>query len=127
LRIDNSYIFSQLNTRDTGERIFKNQNLRSRWNWQFNRKLSTRVIFQYDVTQAEQAFTSLESTKNFNIDFLVSYLVNPWTALFAGVNSNYENLALIADGEHRFLQRAGNSFMNDSRQFFVKYSYLFRL
>ncbi len=127
LRIDSDYIFSQLDDRDSGERIFKNQILRSRWNWQFNRKLSVRLIFQYDVTLANQKYTSLETTKDFNVDFLVTYLANPWTALFAGVNSNYQNLDLVTKANERILNRTKNSFLNDSRQFFVKYSYLIRL
>ncbi|NIR47284.1 hypothetical protein GWO43_02285, partial [candidate division KSB1 bacterium] len=54
-RIDNDYIFFQLNDEETGDQILKNQILRSRWNWQFNRKLSLRLIFQYDVTQTNSA------------------------------------------------------------------------
>ena len=127
LRIDHNYIFSQLTERASGSRIFKSQILRSRWNWQFNRKLSVRLIFQYEVTKANQALTSLESRKNFNTDFLITYLVNPWTALYAGVNSNYQNLDLINSGNTSRLARTHNDFLNDSRQFFVKYSYLFRL
>lgn len=127
LRIDNNYVFSQLNQRARGEQIFKNQILRSRWNWQFNRKLSARLNFQYDVTLANQRFTSLETTKNFNVDFLVTYLMNPWTALYAGVNSNYQNLDIITNGDTSLINRTENSFLNDSRQFFVKYSYLVRL
>lgn len=126
LRIDNNYIFFQLNERNSGERIFKNQILRSRWNWQFNRKFSLRLIFQYDVTTANQNFTSLETTKNFNVDFLITYLVNPWTALFVGVNSNYQNLDLISTRRGLNVVRTQNDFLNDARQVFVKYSYLFR-
>ncbi len=126
-RIDNNYIFFQLNDRNTGRRIFRNQILRSRWNWQFNRKLSLRLILQYDLTKVDSTLTSLEREKNLNLDFLFTYLVNPWTALYAGVNSNYQNLDLIKNGNVSNLIRTRNHLLNDGRQFFVKYSYLFRL
>ncbi|NIR47283.1 hypothetical protein GWO43_02280, partial [candidate division KSB1 bacterium] len=51
---------------------------------------------------------------------------NPWTALFVGVNSNYQNLALNRVGEMTEITRTGSRFLNDSRQFFVKYSHLIR-
>ncbi|MFQ5676978.1 MAG: hypothetical protein ACE5G1_13865, partial [bacterium] len=125
-RIDNNYLFSRLNDRRSGERVFTNHILRSRWNWQFDRKLSLRVIFQYDVTLFDPSLSAFETEKNFNVDFLLTYLVNPWTALFAGVNSNYQNLDLMTTGGTTSVRRTGNSFLNDGRQFFVKYSYLFR-
>ncbi len=126
LRIDNRYIFFKLSDRNTGKKILTNQILRSRWNYQFDRKLSVRLILQYDVTTANPLLTSLETTKNFNVDFLITYLVNPWTAIFAGINSNYQNLDLVGGDQFRRLVRTRTDFLNDSRQFFVKYSYLFR-
>jgi hypothetical protein len=126
-RVDNNYIFSELDERHSGTRIFKNHILRTRLNWQHNRRFSLRLILQYNVTLANQALTSLQTTKNFNVDFLVTYLVNPWTALYVGLNSNYQNLDLISSGDTRVLNRTRNSFLNDSRQLFVKYSYLLRI
>jgi len=65
--------------------------------------------------------------KNLNADFLITYLVHPGTAVYVGYNSNLQNLdrtlALAPDGS---LARTRNAFINDSRQFFVKISYLFR-
>jgi len=37
-------------------------------------------------------FTSLQTAKNFNTDFLITYLVHPSTAIYVGYNSNLENL-----------------------------------
>ncbi|RMF59587.1 MAG: hypothetical protein D6743_16070, partial [Calditrichaeota bacterium] len=126
-RIDNNYIFFKLDDRRTGAQILKNQILRSRWSWQFDRKLTLRLIFQYDVTSTDSRFTSAEASKNLNVDFLITYLVNPWTALYVGVNSNYQNLALVSRDGRPELRRTDNDFLNDGRQFFIKYSYLFRL
>jgi hypothetical protein len=123
LKIDNTYLFDRLRDRASGVAIFNNHIIRSKWNWQFNQELSMRVILQYTATLANPALTSLDSTKQFNADFLVTYLLHPGTAIYVGYNSDLQNLALDpVNGLHR----TSRSYMNDSRQFFVKISYLFR-
>ena len=76
---------------------------------------------------ANPNFTSLPTTKNLNADFLITYLLHPGTAVYVGYNSNLQNLdhhlLLAPDGS---LLRTRDSLLNDSRQFFVKVSYLFR-
>jgi hypothetical protein len=99
--------------------------LSSRWNWQFNRELSFRAIVQYEATLASTELTSLETHKNVNADFLVTYRVNPWTAFYAGFNSNARNLDLIEAPHGNTLVRSPH-FVNDAYQFFVKISYLVR-
>ena len=97
------------------------------WNWQFNRALSLRLIFQYDTLLANENLTVLRTAKNFNADFLVTYLPHPGTALYVGYNSNLQNL----DPNLRYtdfgLARTKDRFINDGKQFFVKFSYLFRM
>jgi hypothetical protein len=123
LKIDNTYLFDRLRDPASGVAIFNNHIIRSKWNWQFNQELSMRVILQYTATLANPALTSLDSTKQFNADFLVTYLLHPGTAIYVGYNSDLQNLALDpVNGLHR----TSRSYMNDSRQFFVKISYLFR-
>ena len=70
--------------------------------------------------------TSLESSKHLNGDFLLTYLVNPWTALYVGYNDNRRNLELL-EQEMGLMGRRSRGFLNDSRQFFVKFSYLLSL
>jgi len=125
LRNDNTYIFSRLINAGSGASIFNNHIYRSKWNWQFNRELALRVILQYDTVLANQLLTSLGTRKNFNADFLVTYLLNPWTALYVGYNSNLRNVALVPLGFGRGLATS-DDFLQDSRQFFVKFSYLFQ-
>jgi hypothetical protein len=85
------------------------------------------VILQYDAVLANQQFTSLQTTKNFNTDFLVTYLLHPGTALYVGYNSNLQNIdPSLARNDFGFV-RTKDRFLNDGRQFFVKFSYLFRL
>ena len=68
-------------------------------------------------------YTYLPTQKEFNADFLITYLVHPGTALYVGYNSDLQNLN-VQPGV-RVFPRA-NGYLNDSRQFFVKASYLFR-
>ena len=69
---------------------------------------------------------TLQTSKNFNGDVLFTYLLTPGTAIYAGYNSNLQNLdptlAQTPDG----LLRTRRAFINDGRQFFIKVSYLFR-
>ncbi|MFB3920287.1 MAG: DUF5916 domain-containing protein [Terriglobia bacterium] len=125
LRIQNSYTYEVLHDRQQGASIYNNHIIRSKWNWQFNRQLSFRTIFQYSTVLANPQFTSLETTRNFNADFLFTYLVNPWTAVYVGYNGNLQNLDLLPTtlGEQVFRT---SYFTHDARQFFVKVSYLFR-
>jgi hypothetical protein len=136
LKIDNTYLFSRLRTRDTNANIFNNHILRSKWNWQFTRELSLRVILQYDATLTQNSpsvpadqflYTYLPATKNFNTDILVTYLLHPGTALYVGYNTEQQNLDPtlridpVLGGVHH-----GDRLINDGRLFFVKVSYLFR-
>jgi uncharacterized protein DUF5916/cellulose/xylan binding protein with CBM9 domain len=127
LKVDNTYLFERLRDRASGAGIFDNHILRSKWNWQYNRALSFRLILQYTATLANPSFTSLQTTKQFNTDFLVTYLLHPGTAIYVGYNSDLQNynpsLALDPSGN---ILRTRNGYINDSRQFFVKVSYLFR-
>jgi hypothetical protein len=129
LRADNTYLFARLVDRGTHTTIYNNHILRSKWNYQFTRELSARVILQYEALLPNASLTGLEKAKNFNTDFLLTYLVNPWTALYVGYNSNLQNIALVpcptASGCSTQVIRTGG-FINDARGFFVKFSYLFR-
>ena len=134
LTIDNRYLFSRLRTRDTSANIFNNHIVRTKWNWQINRQLSLRAILQYDATLTQNQpgnpgyfLTYLPTSKNFNADFLITYLVHPGTALYVGYNSNLQNLdpALGIDDTFGGVRRS-NRLINDGRLFFIKASYLFR-
>jgi hypothetical protein len=125
LRNDNRYLYTWLAEPGTGKTIFTDHILSSRWNWQFNRELSIRTIVQYEATLANAELTSLETEKNLNLDLLVTYRVNPWTAFYVGFNSNARNLDLIEAPDGNTLIRRPH-LLNDANQFFVKMSYLVR-
>jgi hypothetical protein len=125
LRVENSYVFELLSDRQLGSTIYNNHIIRSKWNWQFNREFSLRFIMQYNMVLANPQFTSLATTKNFNGDVLFTYLLNPWTALYVGYNGNAQNLDLVPTEMGEQVVRTPY-FIHDARQFFVKFSYLFR-
>jgi outer membrane receptor for ferrienterochelin and colicin len=128
LKIDNTYLFDRIRDRNTGTSVFDDHIVRSKWNWQFNRQLSLRLILQYNATLTNRNLTFLQTNKQFNADFLFTYLVHPGTAIYVGYNSDVQNLdrGLNADPITGGIVTTRNTFINDSRQLFVKVSYLFR-
>jgi len=128
LKIDNTYLFSRLRDRESGQAIFNNHIIRSKWNWQFTPKLSARVILQYNALLAGtpgvgSPYTYLPTQKEFNADFLITYLVHPGTAIYVGYNSDLQNLNVM---QGVGVLNTPKNYINDSRQLFVKVSYLFR-
>jgi len=128
LRIDNTYIMFRLHSLDGSFGAMNNHIIRTKWNYQFTRELSFRFIGQYNTVLSNPYFTSLQTIKNFNADFLITYLVHPSTAIYVGYNSNLENvlLPLGTDVNGQLRHAEGGPLLNDGRNFFVKASYLFR-
>jgi len=145
LKIENTYLFDRLRAPQdavlsaraqfpgAGTGIFNNHILRSKWNWQFTPKLSVRVILQYNALLAGtpgigSPYTYLPTQRQFNADFLVTYLVHPGTAIYVGYNSDLQNLAVVpmTPTSPGYVTNTAHGYINDSRQFFVKVSYLFR-
>ena len=138
LRIDNTYIMFRL--RECGECAnpqpglprpsgsMNNHIIRSKWNYQFTKEFSFRFIGEYNAVLANPNFTYLQTSKNFNADFLFTYLVHPSTALYVGYNTNLENIGepLGPDGLGGINHDPASRLHNDGRNFFVKASYLFR-
>jgi hypothetical protein len=145
LKIENTYLFERLRATNgsflfelpqypgAGRGIFNDHIARSKWNWQFTPQLSARVILQYNGLLAGtpgvgSPYTYLPTQKEFNADFLITYLVHPGTAIYVGYNSDLQNLNVeqetptVPGG----VFATAKGYINDSRQFFVKVSYLFR-
>jgi hypothetical protein len=145
LKIENTYLFDRLRTTNStflfeqgqfpgaGRGIFNDHILRSKWNWQFTPQLSLRLILQYNDLLAGtpgvgSPYTYLPTQKEFNADFLLTYLVHPGTAIYVGYNSDLQNLNVVpgTPAVPGGVINTAKGYLNDSRQFFVKVSYLFR-
>jgi hypothetical protein len=128
LKIDNTYIMFRLRSLNGSVGAMNNHILRSKWNYQFTKELSFRFIGEYNTVLSNPFFTSVQTTKNFNADFLITYLVHPSTALYVGYNSNLENVLLPfgTDVNGVLLHQPNGRLRNDGRNFFVKASYLYR-
>ena len=129
LTIENTYFYYALRDPQTNASFINNHILRSKWNYQFTRAFSLRLIGQYNANLANTVYTSLQHSKNFDADVLFTYLVHPGTAIYVGYNSHVANIdrLLRADPfDSRELMRIPNAYINDGRAFFVKVSYLLR-
>ena len=128
-----AYAFAQSQTPGAGHSIFNDHILRSKWNWQFTPQLSARVILQYNALLAGtpgvgSPYTYLPTSRQFNADFLITYLVHPGTAIYVGYNSDLQNLQVVprTPTTPGYITSTARGYLNDSRQFFVKVSYMFR-
>lgn len=119
LRLSETYIYSGL------AGAFDNHIVRSRVDYQFTRVLSVRGIADYNAVLPNASRVALERTKRFAADVLVTYLLNPGTAVYIGYTDQYENLAFRPD-DPLSLTRSGAPSQSVGRQFFVKTSYLLR-
>ena len=129
LTVDNTFFYYSLRDINTNENFFNNYIARSKWNYQFTRAFSLRLIGQYNSTLSNPAFTSLQAAKNFNADVLFTYMIHPGTAIYVGYNSDLANYnrSLVDDPYNNTeLARTPRTYLNDGRQVFVKVSYLLR-
>ncbi len=103
LVVQPEFTFASLHDLDTDEEFFSGYILRSRFNYQFNRKFFLRVVTQYN-----------NFNDRYEIDPLLTYKINPFTAFYVGSTHDIVDF----DGSTGFYQTA--------RQFFFKFQYLVR-
>lgn len=145
-RVDETAIYYRLGTRDgstppgfdPGHPIFNNYLLRTKFNYQFTRELSLRMILDYDATLANNQLLDLQrnlgsfdggpvaAPKTFVPDFLLTYLVHPGTALYIGYNNSFSNLRFDESLPTPQVLLQNSPTNTTGRLFFVKLSYLFR-
>jgi hypothetical protein len=130
LTIKNTYLLDRDHAAATGNFVYESQTLRTRVNFQFTRSLSARAIVQYDSTLANPAETSIQRTKQVGTQLLLTWLPHPGTAVYIGYNNDLQNLDRnLCTRTNNLcnldvtLPRA-NNYLNDSRQIFLKASYL---
>ena len=122
LRIDESYLYSRLaGLGDLKGVVYNNHIIRQKIHYQINRRLSLRWIADYRSTLPNESYVELDRSKRVVNDVLVTYLIQPGTALQVGYSDRRDNL--LQDGLPRF----GDPRLLTGRQFFIKLSYLFRI
>lgn len=125
LAIGTSLIYTLLENAASGARVLKDAIGRTRLNWQFTRALSLRAIVQYEHTSPNPLETTITDRENWNVDFLLTYRVNPWTAVYFGYNTNRQNIDIVDQGGVPTLIRT-SGLHKDSEQWLLKFSYLMR-
>jgi hypothetical protein len=123
IRLDETYLYSRLGTGGTS--VFNNHVARSKVNYQFSRELSLRTILDYNGRLPNTGLFSLDAAKRLGYDVLLTYMLHPGTAFYAGCTDVYENVYLNPALSPR-LQRTLFPGTSTGRQFFVKLSYLLR-
>lgn len=133
LRVEETYIFDRLWTRADVARaltpaasIFGLHLFRTKANYQFTRELSARVIIDYNVLDPNAALVALERDRRLTADILVTYLLNPGTALYVGVTDAYANLRLDPMVSPALVRTDSATTSSIGRQLFAKVSYLLR-
>jgi hypothetical protein len=130
-RLDETYLFTRLTTPDSlpvanpGSVIVDNHIWRSRASYQFTRNWSLRAILDYSSVLPDEQLIDLELEKRFAADLLLTYQVNPWTAMYVGYTDGYGNLAIDPVARDR-VRVTDSTFNSLGRQVFVKVSYLLR-
>jgi hypothetical protein len=131
---DNTYLLDRDHSVRDGQLVYESQTFRTKLNYQFTRAISARVIVEYDSTLANPAETSLARTREIQTQALLTWLPHPGTVLYLGWNNDLQNYnhtlcarqGGICDPTQPILPR-GPGYLDDGRQIFVKFSYLFRL
>ena len=126
-RVSLSSLATRLTDQASNASVLSNRIGRIRFDWQFSPKWSLRAIAEYEATDVNAALTRLEQNRRLGGDLLATYLVNPWTALYVGYNTNHRNRELLLDPMGNQLINTGTNLNEDAEQVFVKFSYLFQL
>ena len=117
LRVDEIAFFTRLSQAEG--RVFDNTLSRTRVNFQFTRRLSARGIVDYAAVTPDPALARQPLSRQLTSDLLVTYLVDPFTALYVGYSDLRENVDVVASPVRHLTTPAGLT-MSTGRQVFVK-------
>lgn len=134
LTVTNYYLLDRDHAARGGALVYESQTMRSKVNYQFTRALSARVIAEYDSTHANPEQTTLQHTKEFSSQALLTWLPHPGTAIYLGYSNDLQNLDRSlcyrlssgrCDADASDLPHS-NTMLNDGKQIFLKAFYLLR-
>ncbi len=135
LDLQNNYVYTHFTSPATGEDVYDNHELISRWNYQLTQAASFSLIGQYIATLPHPDLTDQANSKTLFGDALFTYMPHPGTALYVGYIGNFANIdrslcTRQADGScdpmDPILPPSGSQLMNDGKSLYVKLSYLLR-
>jgi hypothetical protein len=125
LDIDTTFFYNRFDNEQSGTQVLEDFIGRVRVNWQFSREFSLRSIVQYERTRPNESETSVTNRRNWNVDLLLTWRLNPWTAAYLGYNQNRRNVAIDeVTGTPRIV--GTDELFKDSEQLILKLSYVFR-
>jgi hypothetical protein len=130
LSVAETYLYESLRARGSASTpgapsVYNNHLVRLKVNYQFTRALSLRAIIDYGAVLPNPGLINLERTKAITGDVLLTWLLQPGTALYIGYNSQYQNFA-VDPGVPPSFRWTGAPTIPGGHQFFIKLSYLFR-
>ncbi len=108
LQLQPRLMHSSLKDLVSGEKFYSGYILRSRLGYQFTRRFFFRTIVQYNGF-----------SRRLEIDPLLTYKVNPFTAMYVGSTHDLSSYERVGDQPSRY-------FRESSRQLFFKLQYLLR-
>jgi len=128
LRLDHTFLYERLTTRPgpapaPARWVYTDRILREKVNYQFSRAFSLRAIVDYSTVRRDSTLSRLDPERRWSVDLLLTYLLNPGTALYVGYRDGYENLAILP-GAPPTLSRIDDPTTSVGRQLFLKMSYL---
>jgi hypothetical protein len=135
LDLQTTYVYTHFTELQTGEDVYDNHELISRWNYQLTKAASFNLTGQYISTLPHSDATDLANSKALFADALFTYMPHPGTALYVGYIGNFANIdrslcTREANGSCNpldpILPPMYSSLMNDGKTIYVKVSYLLR-
>ena len=110
--------------------VYTNWILQSKLKYQVTRGLSIRAIANYEGLVPNPLLSGEKEARLMLPDVLVTFTVNPWTALHAGYTERFENVLLqsgVVVPEPRSTDAIRLPTTSVDRQYFIKLSYLLRM
>jgi hypothetical protein len=106
--LDNSWVYYELSEYYGGPKIYTGYIFRNKTNVQVTQSLSARIIFQFD-----------SFNKQFYVDPLISFKLNPFTTFYLGSSSGFTDLETMEPGKSKYVL--------SEKQYYLKLQYLWRL
>ena len=91
-QVNQTYLYSRLDT-DGNAKVFSNDILRSKLNYQLSERFSIRAIVEYASTIVDPSRVSFRSSKRLTPEILLMYALKADATVYAGYVSRLENVA----------------------------------